>query len=311
MLGKGVYLWKVYTIDGGDARVLARRLHSMQVQRLDVKVADGAKVHAIAAWEKPGWGENVKAEWVATLRDECARLNWPMEVWGFGFDYGYDAVGEGAILGSQVNRLGLDGAIADPEGVFEGQVNAVGKARDMGSAYHAVCQKPIAIATWALWRNPVTLAPYHNVEWGKALMEWADYGAPMVYWQGQGAKAAVSYLDNCIAQWRSLITKKPLLPAGRAYVGDGGTVDVPGITAFGQRVRELAAATGIVASPIAGESWWNLGSVIKYPDCLAALSALPPYATGVQPYPTAPLAEWAAALTAHARTQGYRGPSLA
>lgn len=128
----------------------------------------------------------------------------------------------------------------------------------------------------------------------------ADFGMPMMYWSwGDAAADAIAYGQESWRQWRA-ITAKPLIPVGRAYVGDGGTAKAAAMTAFEGWARDMGAE---------GVSWWSLQHALNtsaLPGVWDALRAMPSYANDPAPEPEPQ--SWAEALDAWARTQGYNGP---
>ena len=106
---------------------------------------------------------------------------------------------------------------------------------------------PTAFCSWARFRSP-SGGTWHPEDMARAFMEHCDYGMPMTYWGGTAAVNALSLLGSSLDQWRKF-TDKPIIPVGRAYVGDGGDAMPEAMLAFEAGVREHGCP---------GISWWVL-----------------------------------------------------
>jgi hypothetical protein len=294
-LKKGTFLWKVPLIEKGDPIKIAELLKSAGMTRLDVKVAEGNAMYKVPIWNHATWGQNVKRDWVRAIQGAG------IKVFGYGFAYGYDAVGEGMIAARAVNELKLDGWIVNAEGRFESWSDSGNRAliyvrRFRDNSPHV----PALACTWPLWRNPWTGSYWHKEDMAKVFMDDFEYGMPMIYWWNN---RAILWLEKAVEQWRNLVTDKPLIPVGRAYSGEGlGTLQLHEVQAFGDRVREMP-------EDVLGESWWVLRLALARPEVWDIIKKLPTWADPPPP-PTAPIDEVVRELTTWARTKGYEGPDL-
>ena len=298
MKGKGFFLWVVPEVLKGDPVALATLLKTAGIRRIEVKVCEGKYRYKISPLVSPGWGDNVKAEWLAALRQ-----NWDGEVWGWGFCYGAEPEAEGEAGATEAERLDLDGYIFDVETRFESQPDPVGRGTRMVQRFKAKSQKPTAWCSWSIFTNPYPSSPsygspWHNAALAKAGMALCDFALPMVYWPNSGAYWARFWLDKAIEQWRKF-TDKSIIPAGRAYTGDGGTVTPEGVVAFGARTRELG---------LPGETWWSLYHCLGQTTSWAAFCNLPPMGVVAPPPPPTSIEEWRRQVTIWARGHGYAGP---
>jgi hypothetical protein len=125
----------------------------------------------------------------------------------------------------------------------------------------------MAFCSWAQWRSPnqALNTLWHNEKMAIAFMEKCDVGMPMMYWEGSAAANAVWLLNESARLWHN-ITSKPIVPVGRAYTGDGGTISAAAITAFADAAR---------AKGMKGLSWWALDSAVKDSAAWGALAAIP------------------------------------
>lgn len=291
--GKGIFLWQTSSIKNGDPYAVADLLNSAKIIRVEIKVCEGPYKYRPSI----AYGLNVTPEWLAKLRER-----YKGSVGGWGFNYGNDTEGEGEMAAIQVNELGLDYYVFDAESFFESKPDIIEKAEDMIQLYRSKSKAPVGWCTWALWRSS-TGVQWHNIALAKKAVSLCDFAMPMVYWSNMGAQAASSYLAKSLLQWKEITTTKPIIPAGRAYTGDGGTADAPGVVAFDQVTR---------SSKLLGESWWSLQHAIALPAVWEAVKALSPWSplpTQPPTYPNVPESEWKVAITDFVRTIGYKGPN--
>ena len=269
---KGIFSWQVPSVLKGEPRAFAHLLAEAGFESVYLKVADGAGAYGVTG---------ITPELINALRANGILII------GWGFNYGLDWKGEAKIGAAQVNRWGLDGYIWDVESRYESTPNAVQNAYNMLAVFkqEVAMPTPTAFCSWAYWKSRVFGSEIHPISVLKAFMSVCDYGMPMQYWQGNTPALAVSYLNGSLEQWRKY-TDKPLIPAGRAYNGDGGEVNAPSVVAYEQAVR-VAGCKGI--------SWWELDQAQpKYhADVWAALSAMEKFGTETTP-PPPPDDDWEA-----------------
>lgn len=184
--------------------------------------------------------------------------------------YGDKPAQEGQQAAKIVNDYHLDGFIFDAESTFDGQPTPDSNAVHMITAYKAATSKPCAWCWWAFHKYTVSGKPLHPVKILQVAMQYADYGMPMIYWSwGDDPDNAIRYLNASISQWRE-VTQKPLIIAGRAYIGNEGTAKPEAISAFDARCRQL--------NGVASTTWWSMEHAVdnvNVPGVWAALAALP------------------------------------
>lgn len=242
--GKGIFIWDLMGINraqGGGyvdipASDLARILNLAGIRRIDIKVANGT-------YRMPA----PTRAYVAALRAE-----WSGEIYGWSFMVAGNPGTQGLVLGKAVRDLGLDGGIGDLEGQFEAQPGAMLAATKFAQWYRSATSKPLGLCSWANHWSPTTGTVWHPPKVAIAFMTLADFGMPMCYWPGLGLDTA-KYLRGVLINWRRL-TSKPIIPAGRTYNGDGGTVTKEAMIAFDRQVR-LSGCPGI--------SWWSLKHALQ------------------------------------------------
>ena len=210
-----------------------------------LKVADGHGVFYPNRAAYPGFGENVPP----ALVDELHSLG--IMVYGWGFNYGENVQGEIDVAIKQIGNLGLDGYIWDIECRFE----EIHGTRSIGERYSSSVKSvypdiDLGFCSWALYKSPSHGGTWHNLEVAKGFIKYCDFGCPMIYWGGISIQDVDWWISNSYAQWRNYITdNKPLIAAGRAYTGDGGTASPRTMKYFSQAASELG---------FDGLSWWSL-----------------------------------------------------
>lgn len=257
---KSIFSWNVPGVDGGDPSKFADHVQAAGFEAVYLKMAGGNLVFKPSLFVYPTWGENVRQALVEALRSRG------IKVIGWQFNYGYDIPGEAAVAISQSKRFNVDGWVFDVESKFEANINAVQNAAALANTYRAALpDMPLAFCSWAQWRHPTTNALWHNEKMASVFMEKCDVGMPMMYWEGSAPANALWLLKESTRLWRNL-TNKPLVPAGRAYTGDGGTISPTAIIEFANAAK---------ANGLKGLSWWVLDSAVKDSAAWGALAATP------------------------------------
>jgi len=271
MYGKQIFSWNVPAIYNGNPEKFVDLLKDGGFEAVALKAGDGNRIHTLgSASGYPSWGENVRQELVDALRAAGIR------VYLWHFLYGGDPKGELAVAVSQCQRFKPDGYIWDVEGAFDIKIAAESNARLISRGLKAACPNTRqTLCWWALPKSPVSGTEWHPIRVAKAWLETVDSAMPMDYWQGSSAADAMSYLNKSLTIWRT-ITDKPLVPAGRAYDGDGGNATPDGIRAFANSVKNSAHDLNLV-----GTSWWSLDKAIQNPAVWAALKATPTFAAPI------------------------------
>jgi len=261
--GKSIFSWNIPAVGGGDPEAFVQFLLENNFEGVCLKAANGPYIKKVSRWSPwPRWGENIRMELIEALKGAG------IKVYLWHFVYGRDPAGELSIALSQTARFEPDGYIWDVETAFDSKPNAIGSARYLTRGFKKFYpQLEQALCWWALPLSPKG-GEWHPIKVATAFQETVDLAMPMMYWQGKGAPAAVSYLHRSLNIY-SKFWNKPIVPIGRAYNGDGGYGDAAGITAFDQEVRTLSE--GVSAIP--GISWWVTDKAVRNPTWLAALRA--------------------------------------
>jgi hypothetical protein len=259
--GKSIFSWNIPAVGRGDPEAFVKFLLENNFEGVCLKGANGPWIQKVSRWSPwPLWGENIRPEMVKALKDAGLKVY----IWHFVF--GQDPVGELNVAISQTSRFEPDGYIWDVESAFDTKAGAVGNAQYLARGFKkAFPRLEQALCWWALPLSPRG-STWHPIKVANAFQETVDLAMPMMYWQGKGATAAVTYLHRSL-QIYSKFWNKPIVPVGRAYNGDGGYGDAAGITAFAREVMSLSE--GLPKIP--GISWWSTDKAVKQSTWLAAL----------------------------------------
>lgn len=293
--GKSVFSHNIPAIAGGEPAAFVRALQDGGFERVGLKICDGDLAFVPNPVAFPKWGQNVKPELVKLLRDSRIKVDF------WHFVYGGDPTGELQKADWACTTFQPDLYIWDSESAFEnktGIVDAKGttaaeaNARRLSKGLKAAHPNiPQALCTWALPKNPLNLTQeWHPVKVIRAWLETVNLVMPMMYWDGSTAAQAVAYLQTSLDIWAG-ICDYPIIPVGRAYTGDGGTIDPIAITIFGEKVKSWQET-----KRLPGISWWVLDEVYGKAPSWQALKATPKY---TQPVPTPVTPPPQPALTDH------------
>jgi len=209
--GKGLYIWKVNNVEGGDPATIARRASQAGLSHVLIKVADGSRAY------NPG----LVAPIVPLLKDIG------IQVWGWQYVYGNSYFAEADIAAQRVKELALDGFVVNAEIEYK---NKPAPARAyMESLRSRLTGIPIALSSF---RYPY----YHrDFPWSEFL-SFCDINMPQVYWLM--ATNPAEQLDRSLAEFETIFPVLPIIPTGAAYTEYGWRARPAEITEFLQRVRQ-------------------------------------------------------------------------
>lgn len=268
MIGKSIYIWQISACFGGDP----------------VKIADAL---ALAGFQSAILHNAYLSSWRTTARIELIKALKTVGIMPIGGAavYGAAPVLEATMAAEICNQLELPAFVFDAESRFDAAPTQDQAATRLLQTFRE--KAPSVQAGWCWWpfyRSPRSGREWHPKTVLQAAMPLADFGVPMAYWNwGDTSDAAVRYLDETWKQWRE-VTDKPIYPAGRAYLGDGGTARPGAIREFEHRARQLGTP---------GVTWWSLQHALNQtilPGVWPALAELQPFDTEY-PTPAEPLPE--------------------
>jgi hypothetical protein len=265
-IGKSIYIWQIEGCFNGDLK----------------KIVDALKVGNFQSVILHSTNVN---NWRTTLRISLVKALQTAGIAVFGgcAIYGADSYGEGDQTGQICKDLNLSGWIWDAETAFDNCDHPDSAAVHVLQEFISHAQ-PGALKGWCWWCFPHAVnrptTEYHPIKILRAAMMYADVGLPMMYWSwGDDAINAVRYLDESWKQWGE-ITQKPIVPIGRAYIGDEGTATPEAVIAFEAQARILGAI---------GISWWSMQHAINIgglPGVWNALLKMQTFGNSIPPDPT-------------------------
>lgn len=266
-LGKSIFIWQISAILGGDVNKIASMLKTAGFQ--------SAILHSenLSTWKTGSRPALVKALKVAGIR-----------VVGSAAVYGAYPLSEGYKAASICNEFGLEAFTFDAESAFDRISNPDTAAVKLIKAFRSDAPKAkVGWCWWAFYQSSSGRTIYHpkKILWAAMHPDYgnADFGMMMAYWSwGDSPISAIAYLQESWRQWRE-ITDKPLIPAGRAYIGDGGIAKPDAIAAFEDCARLLGAE---------GVAWWSMQHAlddVHLPGVWDALANLQPFADSDAPEP--------------------------
>jgi len=263
VFGKNIFIWSIDEIYKGDVFKIAKELQTAHFQSV-----------ILHSTRTSNWKQTNRINLVKALQEIG------IHVFGGCAVYGDSPTAEGKRAAAFCNDYGLLGWVFDAEQAFDNVKSPDSAASNLLRGFKQ--NAPDKLAGWCWWAfyQSKAGATYHpkGILWAATDDAYgdADFGIPMTYWSwGDDAENAVKYLEESWRQWR-LITDKPIIPAGRAYVGDGGSPTPEAMKAFEQRARELGAP---------GISWWSMQHALNtstVPHIWNTLSNMKPFSTNVE-----------------------------
>lgn len=235
MIGKSVFVWNTGSIYAGNVTRIAETLKAAGFQ--------SAMLHYQTL---TGWRHPARVALITALRGVG------IEPIGSAAVYGTNPKLEGQQAALLCQDYDLKAFVFDAEQRFDDADPSGNGARVMLESFRQESDAGIGWCWWARYKNPANGQVWHPVAVLRAAMTLADFGVPMMYWQGSSPSGAVVYAQQSVDQWRA-VTNKPLVPAGRAYDGDGGTVTAAAMQAFVGYFEPL-----YLAGNIDGITWWSM-----------------------------------------------------
>jgi hypothetical protein len=261
-IGKNIYIWSIPEIYGGDIGKIVAALQAGKFQ--------SAVLHSTRS---TNWEETQRINLVKALQTVG------IHVFGGCAVYGLTPSAEGARVAGFCKKFSLTGWVFDAEVAVDNAKSPDSFASALVKAFHGAAPAG-CLAGWCWWAcyQSSTGGTWHpkSILWAATSKGYgaADFGMPMVYWGTEhvvdDVASAISNLNSSIEQWRK-VTDIPIVPIGRAYIGDGGVPSRAAMIAFEQRAREL----GMV-----GVSWWSMQHALDtqhIPFAWATLAEMPPW----------------------------------
>lgn len=298
--GKAIHIWLTSAICKGDVKQITEMVVSAG---FETAILHHVNVSGWATAERVALAQSLQSAGVA--------------VWGEGAVYGLDPASEGRIAAAHCKKYGLLAFVFDAEGDWDTRANADSNAVKLLRTFKAGTDALSGWCWWARWKDPRDGSLWHPMRVLRSALDPkygnCDFGMPMSYWYGKSADTAISMMEQTWDQWRYFIDDygkvqvidKPIIPIGRAYIGDDGEATPAAIKAFDEKARSLGAV---------GVSWWSMQHAIDsvhLPGVWDALAGLPKFnlSTPVPTQPVPVVEDWYTAIDAWARKSGFDGPA--
>jgi len=196
--GKGFFIWKVASCEGGDAQAIAATAYEAGLSHVLIKIADNTRPYNYDMERQIDVARPV----VEALHAKG------IQAWGWHYVYGVDPAHEASVGAQRVSSLGLDGYVIDAEAEFEAEGKAAAAQVYMDELRKGLPDTPLALSSF---RFP----SYHPRFPWSVFLEKCDLNMPQVYWHG--AHNAGAQLDRCYREFQGVSPFRPMIPTGAAY----------------------------------------------------------------------------------------------
>jgi hypothetical protein len=219
--GKGIYLWKIPQVMGGDPQAIADKAVEAGLSHVLIKIADGA--HWIYNYNKE---EGI--DLIPPVRDALREAG--ISVWGWQYIRGNDPSGEARMAVDRMQVLGLDGFVIDAEKEYKEKGKRVAAHRYMQELRQGLPKTPIALSSY---RYPKMHQPFPF----ETFLERCDLNMPQVYFVQ--AHNPEGQLERTIEQYSELTPNLPIVSTGPAYRQGSWIATADEITRFMRKAKDL------------------------------------------------------------------------
>jgi hypothetical protein len=227
--GKGMYLWRINNVEGGDPTAIAEAARLAGLTHVLVKVADGRGTYNTYKVENGRElfnaqdGVDQVPAVIAALRARG------IQAWGWQYIYGHYPSIEARMAIQRVREFNLDGFVVNAEIEFQETGMDIPAAQYMRELRTALPNTPIALSSF---RYPNLHRPF---PW-ETFLEYCDLNMPQVYWVGANNPGA--QLVRSMREFQTLRVQRPYFPTGAAYGEHGWRATPEQVTWFLQAVKE-------------------------------------------------------------------------
>lgn len=228
--GKGIYLWQIGRVEGGDPAAIANMAAAANLTHVLIKVADGKYGYGFSS------GKDLVPAVVAALRAKG------IQPWGWQYVYGADHKAEANKAIQRIKGLGLAGFVVNAEGQF--------KAKGMGD----IARKYMKLLRAGVGNLPIGLSTYryptvHYQFPFAAFLEYCDYNLPQIYWIGSTNPA--QQLKKSYDEYKAIKPWKAYIPTGAAFESGNWTATPAQLNEFLAKARDMQ---------LPGANFWEMGS---------------------------------------------------
>ncbi len=228
--GKGIYLWQIQRVAGGDPAAIANMAAAANLTHVLIKVADGRYGYGFSA------GKDLVPGVVAALRAKG------IQPWGWQYVYGADHKAEAQKAIDRIKGLGLAGFVVNAEGQFKAKGMADIARKYMKLLRAGVGNFPIGLSTY---RYPTV---HYQFPFG-VFLEYCDYNLPQIYWIESVNPA--QQLKKSYDEYKAIKPWRPYIPTGAAFAQGNWTVTPAQINEFLAKAR---------AMQLPGANFWEMGA---------------------------------------------------
>jgi hypothetical protein len=241
--GKGYYVWNLRRSANGHAGRLVEMALLANLTWVAIKVHDGPR----------GFNGDLQP-WVQPLRNAY------LDVWGWGYCYGDDPVGEARVAVERCRAFGVRGYLCDVEHEYKVPGRVAQAERFVEELHRLAPDLPFGLCSY---RYP-SLHP--QLPW-PVLLRYATFHNPQVYWIGaQLPDSPASQLAKSVAQLRTL-KDLPVVPVGIACEHPFGAGTWRPTVA---QLDNFHAAADALDLP--GECWWAWEHAERLPEFWGAIA---------------------------------------
>ncbi|MEX2162288.1 MAG: nuclear transport factor 2 family protein [Anaerolineales bacterium] len=255
LTGKGVFLWQVKRVAGGDANAIAEQAKAAKLTHVLIKVADGRYSYNITN------GVDMVPALVAALRARG------IGAWGWQYVYGSDPPAEARKAVERVQLFKLDGFVVNAEAQFKAKGMDAKARKYMQELRKGLPGFPIGLSTY---RYPTV----HYQFPFKAFLDYCDFALPQVYWVGSMNPA--QQLKKSYGEYRAIKAGIRVVPTGCAYA-QGSWAPTP------QQLNDFMAAARDLQLP--GANFWEMATAQEKGGGLWSAVRDYDWATGSAPTP--------------------------
>ncbi len=233
--GKGVYIWQIPRIEGGNPQAVARVAKEANFSHVLVKFCNGTQFFP----GKAGLSRDLTPGLVAALKEAG------VPVWGWHYLYGDDPHGEAQAAIRRIRQLQPAGYVLDVEVEYYNKHEQA--RRFMGELRSAFPDLPIALSSF---RFP----SYHPAVPWREFLSMVDYNMPQVYWithHNAGAQ-----LRRCVREFQAMEPYRPIIPTGSAYKYGSWVPTAADIVEF----MDTAKALGLSGANF--WEWYHIRSIL-------------------------------------------------
>jgi len=211
--GKGMFIWKLQDVEGGDPDAVAEVAVEADLSFVIIKVADGIQYYRHITDE----GRDLLPQTIDALHIKG------IQVWGLHYVRGDDPKEEALVGSYRVKDLGLDGYVIDAEAEFKQAGMDEAASIFMSTLRANLPDVPVGLSSY---RFP----SYHPQFPFEEFLEKTDYMMPQLFWIS--ADNPQEQLEKSIGEFARLAPDLPIIPVGPTFVEINWTPTAEQISEF-------------------------------------------------------------------------------